>query len=171
MSRLRLLMSVGAVALLGMAGFALLLWYFTPAPGVTWENYRRLRPGMSARALRRCSENRTRYWNGGECGAAKKSKNSLSLLTQTTGYGAATSFPEISPLIRHICFAEITETGVGMRVSSTASTDGSPGDADPLSITRQVWSHYPPALSLLNCHQVAPVEAAVQTYGETRVLG
>jgi hypothetical protein len=49
MSRRRLLLGMGSVALLGVAGFVLLLWLTTPTPGVTWENFRRLRKGMSAR--------------------------------------------------------------------------------------------------------------------------
>lgn len=48
MSRRRLLLGVGAVALLGLAGF-LLLWLTSPTPGVTWENFRRLRKGMPTR--------------------------------------------------------------------------------------------------------------------------
>ena len=47
--RRRLLLRVGAVVLLGLAGFALLLWLTSPVPGVvSWENYRRLRIGMSS---------------------------------------------------------------------------------------------------------------------------
>ena len=49
MSRRRLLSGFVAVALLGVAGFALLTWLMKPTPGVTWENFRRLRSGMSAR--------------------------------------------------------------------------------------------------------------------------
>ena len=51
MSRRRLLLfSAGAVALLGLAGFVLFLWPTTPAaaPGITRENFRLLRKGMSA---------------------------------------------------------------------------------------------------------------------------
>jgi hypothetical protein len=48
MCRRRLVLLAGAVALLGVAGFTLFLWLTTPSPGVTWENYRRLRIGMSA---------------------------------------------------------------------------------------------------------------------------
>lgn len=51
MSRRRLLLGAGLVLLL-VAGFAeWLLWPTTPAPtpGVTWENFHRLRQGMSAR--------------------------------------------------------------------------------------------------------------------------
>jgi hypothetical protein len=53
MRRGRLLLSLGAVALLGVAGLALLLWLATPAltPGVTLENFRRLREGMSLRQV------------------------------------------------------------------------------------------------------------------------
>jgi hypothetical protein len=47
MRRRKLLLGVGALAFLGMAGFVLLIWLTTPTPGVTWENYRRLRRGMS----------------------------------------------------------------------------------------------------------------------------
>jgi hypothetical protein len=49
--RRRLLLAVGALALIGVAGFAFFLWLTspTPAPGVTWENSRRLRAGMSVR--------------------------------------------------------------------------------------------------------------------------
>lgn len=49
MRRRRLLLVVGAVVLLGMAGFVLLLWLTSqaPAPGITWDNFRRLRMGMS----------------------------------------------------------------------------------------------------------------------------
>ena len=46
MRRRRLLFGVGALALLGV-GFALLTWLSTPTPGVTWENFRHLRRGMS----------------------------------------------------------------------------------------------------------------------------
>ena len=49
MSRRRLLLGAGPVALLGMAGVALLLWLTRPTPGVTWENFRCLREGMSVR--------------------------------------------------------------------------------------------------------------------------
>jgi len=45
--RRRLLLAVGAVSLLGVAGFALSLWFTSPTPGVTWENHRRLRVGMA----------------------------------------------------------------------------------------------------------------------------
>lgn len=49
--RRRLLLVRGAVALLGVAGFALLTWLSgpAPAPGVTLENFRRLQKGMSVR--------------------------------------------------------------------------------------------------------------------------
>lgn len=47
MSRLRLHLGVSAVALLGVAGFALSLWLTSPTPGVTWDSFRRLRKGMS----------------------------------------------------------------------------------------------------------------------------
>lgn len=46
MGRRRLLLVVGAVALLGVAGFV--LWLMSPTPGVTWENFHRLRKGMSS---------------------------------------------------------------------------------------------------------------------------
>jgi hypothetical protein len=49
MRRRRLLLVVGAAILLVVAGFALLLWLTTPTPGVTLENFRRLRVGMSAK--------------------------------------------------------------------------------------------------------------------------
>ena len=45
MSRRRLLLVVGAAALLG-AGFALFVWLTSPTPGVSWDNFRRLRVGM-----------------------------------------------------------------------------------------------------------------------------
>ncbi len=46
----RLLLGVGAVVLMGVAAIALLLGFTDTAttPGVTWENYRGLREGMSA---------------------------------------------------------------------------------------------------------------------------
>jgi hypothetical protein len=47
MRRCRLLLGAGMVALLGVAGFVLFVWLTTPTPGVTWENFRRLRVGMS----------------------------------------------------------------------------------------------------------------------------
>ena len=47
--RLRLLLGVGAVVLLGVAGFALVLWLISPTPRVSMENFRRLRKGMSER--------------------------------------------------------------------------------------------------------------------------
>jgi hypothetical protein len=46
MRRRRLLLVVGAVALL-VTGLALFLWLMGPTPGVTWENFHRLREGMS----------------------------------------------------------------------------------------------------------------------------
>ncbi len=49
MFRRRLLLVVGAVVLLGVAGFFLFLWLTNPTPGVTWDNFRRLRKGMSER--------------------------------------------------------------------------------------------------------------------------
>jgi hypothetical protein len=45
MRRRRLLVGLGAVALLGVAG--LLIWSARPTPAVTWENFRLLRMGMS----------------------------------------------------------------------------------------------------------------------------
>ena len=51
MSRRRLLILMSAVALLGMAGFALNLWLTTPTPGVSMENFRRLQIGMPASAV------------------------------------------------------------------------------------------------------------------------
>ena len=45
--RRRFLLRVGAVALLGVAGLAFLLWIARPTPDVTWDNFRRLREGMS----------------------------------------------------------------------------------------------------------------------------
>ncbi len=45
----RLLLVVGAVALLGLAGLFLFLWLTSPTPGVTWNNFRRMRVGMSAK--------------------------------------------------------------------------------------------------------------------------
>ena len=47
MRRRRLLLGVGALTLLGVVGFALLTCLSSPTPGVTWENFRRLRVGMS----------------------------------------------------------------------------------------------------------------------------
>ena len=51
MSRPRLLLGVVVVALLGVVGFVIILWLTTPAPapvpGVTWEDFRRLREGTS----------------------------------------------------------------------------------------------------------------------------
>jgi hypothetical protein len=47
MRRRRLLLGAGAVVLLGVAGFSLFLWLTTPTPGATWENFHRLRKGMS----------------------------------------------------------------------------------------------------------------------------
>ena len=49
MRRRRLLLGMGPVALLGMPGVASLLWLTRPTPGVTWENFHRLRFGMTAR--------------------------------------------------------------------------------------------------------------------------
>lgn len=51
MRRRLLLVGVGLVGLL-CVGFALFVWLTTPTPGVTWENYRRLRIGMSARDVK-----------------------------------------------------------------------------------------------------------------------
>lgn len=47
MSRRRLLILMGAATLLTVAGFVLTLWITSPTPGVTWENFRRLRQGMT----------------------------------------------------------------------------------------------------------------------------
>jgi hypothetical protein len=47
MRRRRLLLGAGAVVLLGAVGFVLYLRLNTPAPGVTPENFRWLRLGMS----------------------------------------------------------------------------------------------------------------------------
>jgi hypothetical protein len=51
MGRRRLLVMTGAAALLGVAAFVLFLWLTTPAPGITWENFRHLQLGMSANAV------------------------------------------------------------------------------------------------------------------------
>jgi hypothetical protein len=51
MNKRRLLIVAGALTLLGMAGFTLFLWLTTPPPGVTRENFRRLRVGMSLPAV------------------------------------------------------------------------------------------------------------------------
>ncbi len=49
MRRRRLLLVVGAVAMAGVGGFFLFLSPSpVPTPGVTWDNFRRLRQGMSA---------------------------------------------------------------------------------------------------------------------------
>ncbi len=48
MRRRKLLLAVGIAALLGVAGLILFLWLTTPAPDDTWENFSRLRIGMSA---------------------------------------------------------------------------------------------------------------------------
>ena len=78
MSRRRLLIVMSAATLLGVPGFAVYLWLTSPAhtPGVTWENFRRLREGMSPKdveALLReqyeadeCFHGTTRFWQGGE---------------------------------------------------------------------------------------------------------
>jgi hypothetical protein len=47
MRRRRLLLVVGAATLLAVAGYGLLRWLTAPTPGVTWENFRRLREGMT----------------------------------------------------------------------------------------------------------------------------
>jgi hypothetical protein len=47
MRKRRLLLRVGALALLGAAGFLLYCWAVSPTPGVTEKNFRRLRVGMS----------------------------------------------------------------------------------------------------------------------------
>jgi hypothetical protein len=49
MFRRRLLLGAGAVALFGAVGFVVFLWFASPTPGVTWENFHRLQEGMSAR--------------------------------------------------------------------------------------------------------------------------
>ena len=50
MRRRWLLLVVGAAALLGVVESALVIcWLTTPPPAVTWENFRRLRKGMSER--------------------------------------------------------------------------------------------------------------------------
>ena len=58
MSRRRLLLAVLAFALLGVAGFTFLLWLTTPAPGVSLENFRGLRLGMSKRKWKSYSADR-----------------------------------------------------------------------------------------------------------------
>jgi hypothetical protein len=78
MRRHRLLLITGAVALLGVAGFCVLTWLTSPTPGVTWENFRRLRLGMSARYVEallgkpfRVAERTDcsiRFWRGEEVG-------------------------------------------------------------------------------------------------------
>jgi hypothetical protein len=45
--RKRGLVVMGTMPLLGLAGGLLAMWLSIPTPGVTWENDRRLRPGMS----------------------------------------------------------------------------------------------------------------------------
>ncbi len=47
MCRRKLLILTSGLALLGVAGVGLLDWITSPAPGVTWENFRRLREGMT----------------------------------------------------------------------------------------------------------------------------
>ncbi len=47
MSRRGVLLAVGALALLGLAGFVTFLYLTRPAPGVTPENFQRLRLGMT----------------------------------------------------------------------------------------------------------------------------
>src|SRR5262249_29487410 len=47
MGRRRLLIGCGAAILLAVAGFAFVHWLTTPPPGVTLENFRRLRQGMT----------------------------------------------------------------------------------------------------------------------------
>ncbi len=49
MFRRRILLGAVAVALLGWGGFFLFLWLTSPTPGVTWDNFHRLRVDMSAR--------------------------------------------------------------------------------------------------------------------------
>jgi hypothetical protein len=76
MRRRRLLLVVGAVVLLGVAGFVLLVWLTKPTPGVTWDNFRRLREGMSPKDVEALlgepydvEDYRTytnRYWRGEE---------------------------------------------------------------------------------------------------------
>jgi hypothetical protein len=47
MRRRRLLLVAGALALLGLAGLATFLWLTTPPPGVSRDNFYRLRKGMT----------------------------------------------------------------------------------------------------------------------------
>jgi hypothetical protein len=49
MRRRRLLLGLTGVALLVVAGFGVLIWLTSPTPGVTLDNFRRLREGMSIR--------------------------------------------------------------------------------------------------------------------------
>jgi hypothetical protein len=51
MRRRQLLLSLAAMVLLGVGGVVLFLWLTTPAPGVTWDNFRRLRAGMSSKKV------------------------------------------------------------------------------------------------------------------------
>ena len=74
MRRRRLLLGVGAVALLGVAGFFLLLSPTspTPTPGITRDNFRLLRKGMSVRDVTSLFgeahevHGLERVWRGGE---------------------------------------------------------------------------------------------------------
>ena len=78
MRRRRLLLTVGAVALLGVAGFAMFIWLISPTPGVTLENFRRLLEGMSTTdveallgepsKVRESLRGTTRCWQGEEVG-------------------------------------------------------------------------------------------------------
>jgi hypothetical protein len=79
MRRRRLLLAVGMVVLLGVAGFGL-HWLTRPTPGITWDNFRRLRKGLSAKDVEALlgEPHRTRLRIG-------EAKNwvSFSCLTQT----------------------------------------------------------------------------------------
>ncbi len=73
--RRRLLLRVVAVALLSVAGFVLYLWLTRPVPGVaSWENYRRLRMGMSSSEVEALigKPHKTLKWEGDFLGRCTK---------------------------------------------------------------------------------------------------
>jgi hypothetical protein len=99
MRRRKLLLGAVAVALLGVVGFSLFLWLATPTPGVTWENFRRLRAGMSARDVERLLGQPLEVEEAGRCTIRlwQGEKVKISLTFEEDVLGSGEAFPPQSP--------------------------------------------------------------------------